>query len=124
MFQKYNPEENHHCLELAYCKLPIKSGIQDIVSISNITFNSPDSLYIVFDYLQDFINQYDDIFTGGTYNNLKTGPVDCCGLNYFNPELTNQIINKIRTQKPQEYEAVLKWLEDSKQCNGFYIFGF
>ena len=110
MFKKFNKDEKGACLELAYCKLSNKSDIKTIVSISNIPFSQPDSLYVDFAFIKDFINQYDDIFTGGTYNNLKSGPVDVCGLNYYNPDLTNQIINKIKEQKPQKFEVVLNWL--------------
>ena len=110
MFKKFNKDEKGACLELAYCKLSNKSDIKTIVSISNIPFSQPDSLYVDFAFIEDFINQYDDIFTGGTYNNLKSGPVDVCGLNYYNPDLTNQIINKIKEQKPQKFEVVLNWL--------------
>lgn len=124
MFKKYNKEEKGACLELAYCKSSNKSDIKEIVSISNIPFSQPDSLYVAFPFIKDFIEQYDDIFTGGTYHNLKSGPVDVCGLNYYNPDLTNQIINKIKEQKPQEFEVVLNWLEETKQYNGFYILGF
>ena len=124
MFKKYNPKEKGACLELAYCKLPNKADIKKITSISHIPFNAEDSLCVVFPFIKDFIEQYDDIFTGGTYQNLKTGPVDVCGLNYYNPELTNQIIDKVRTQKPTEYELLLNWLEEAKQYNGFYILGF
>lgn len=124
MFKKYNSKEKSACLEFAYCKLPNKSNIKKITNISHIPFNAEDSLCVAFPFIKDFIEEYDDIFTGGTYQNLESGPVDVCGLNYYNPELTNQIINKVRTQKPKEYELLLNWLEEAKQYNGFYILGF
>ena len=124
MFKKYNSKEKGSCLELAYCKLPNKSDIKKITNISHIPFSAEDSLCVAFPFIKDFIEEYDDIFTGGTYQNLENGPVDVCGLNYYSPELTNQIIDKVRTQKPKEYELLLNWLENSKQYNGFYILGF
>ena len=48
MFKKFNKDEKGACLELAYCKLSNKSDIKTIVSVSNIPFSQPDSLYVDF----------------------------------------------------------------------------
>lgn len=49
--------------------------------------------------------------TGGTYENLETGYLDWCGINYFSPEQMQQIIKRLREEKPKDYHLLLTWLE-------------
>lgn len=55
-----------------------------------------DSLYIYGDDDNEFEVYYGEIFTGGIYNNLKRGCVDMCGINYYPPEQTQLITEKIK----------------------------
>lgn len=44
-------------------------------------------------------------------------------MNYYSPDLTDIIIDKLNQVKPIDYEALIDWLEKSKSYNGFYILG-
>lgn len=72
----------------------------------------------------NFYNEYSEIFSCGIYNNLSSGVVDLSGLNYYSSDLTDIIIEKIKDEKPLDYEVLLDWLIKSKAYNGFYILGF
>ena len=80
-----------------------------------------DSLYI--DNDNAFFQEYNNIFNCGIYNNLKSGTVDIYGINYYAPSVTDTIIEKLHKDKPADYEVLIEWLTESKEYNGFYIFG-
>jgi hypothetical protein len=80
-----------------------------------------DSLYV--DDENKFYKEYSSIFDCGVYNNLSSGTVDVYGLNYYSPEKTDIIIDKLGREKPCDYQMLLDWLEKSKEYNGFYILG-
>lgn len=73
--------------------------------------------------MDEFLDIYGDIFDCGTYNNLKTGIVDCFGINYYKPELIPSIIERLYEDKPKDYLKLIDWLNQAKQYNGFYILG-
>ena len=45
------------------------------------------------------------------------------GINYYSPQETANIIEKLKKNKPKDYEFLLQWLEKSEEFNGFYILG-
>ena len=53
----------------------------------------------------------------------KSGIVDVYGINYYVPELTDSILEKLRKEKPVDYEVLSGWIEETKTYNGFYILG-
>ena len=108
-------------IELQYCNLPADSDINQLVSVDNIINWKADSLYIYIDDDNSFVEEYGHIFTGGTYNNLKTGPVDICGINYYSPQQVTEIVRIIKADKPLDYSTILPWLQKSEQNNGIYI---
>lgn len=108
-------------LELQYCRLPVGTPVERIVD--HTEFWRDDSLYVSGDEDALFYREYGDIFTGGTYANLKTGPMDWCGVNYYGPELTERIIEAILEKKPPKSTKVLLWLYEARRFNGFYILG-
>ena len=73
--------------------------------------------------IDNFIDNYGDVFNGGVYNNLKTGFIDICGINYYKSELIESFINLIKSKSLPEYEKIVLWLEEALQHNGFYILG-
>ena len=107
--------------ELQFCRLPESAPIKKIVSVDSIEHWKDDSIYVSDD--SDFYEVYSRIFTGGVYNNLQTGVVDTCGINYYSPELTQTIIARLQEEKPEEYEVLLSWLKKAEGFNGFYILG-
>ena len=111
------------CIELQFCRLPASFSIEKIVAVSNIEHWRPDSLYVHGDDLEFFIKEYGQIFTGGTYNNLKTGPCDLCGINYYPPEAVKRMTGEIDNKRPAGYDALLVWLQKAVQYNGIYILG-
>ena len=112
---------NSAIIEMQFCKFPAGTDIKKIVSVDSIKHWQNDSLYIDDENL--FFDEYKNIFNCGIYANLKSGVVDICGLNYYAPEITVRIIEKINAEKPAGYEILAEWLNISKNYNGFYILG-
>lgn len=106
-------------LEMQFCRLARGAKVAQIVnSIENWR---DDSLYI--DDENEFYREYGAIFDCGFYSNLERGAVDVYGINYYPPECVETLIARIAERKPQEYGAVLGWLGEAEQYNGFYILG-
>ncbi len=110
-------------IELQYCKLAQGTEIEKIVSVSSIEYWKNDSLYIYGDDDNTFASCYGKIFTGGIYNNKKSGIVDIYGINYYSQEYTDSIMKTITKMKPLDYQALFAWLEKVREYNGFYILG-
>lgn len=108
-------------IELQFCKLPAGAATKKIVAIHSINHWQNDSLYVNDD--DEFYREYRHIFDCGIYSNLKSGTVDLYGINYYAPSLTDSIIKRLRKDRPADYEALIEWLLQSKQYNGFYILG-
>ena len=108
-------------IEIQYCKLADKTSTKAIVDVRNIRHWQDDSLCISDETC--FYQEYGYIFDCGIYHNLKTGPVDLYGINYYPASLTDTIIDRIRESKPVDYTVLVDWLERAKDYNGFYIFG-
>lgn len=122
MFHKFQNQEERRVagggqlLEFQYC-----APGADALFLGNFTFWKQDSLYLHHDDFAAFEERYGDIIRGGTYHNRKTGPVDPCGINYFSPDLTADIYQRLEAAGSAE-PLLLNWLEKA-QANGFYIFG-
>ena len=101
--------------------MPAGTPIKELVAVDNIRNWLNDSLYI--DDENAFYEEYSSIFDCGVYNNLQSGVVDIYGINYYSPEVTNIIIEKVLRDKPQDSEPLFKWLRKAKNYNGFYILG-
>lgn len=110
-------------IEIQLCDMPQRSQIRELVSIDNIRGWRDDSLYVHGDDYEAFFREYSHIFDCGTYNNLQTGVMDLCGINYYAPNLVDLITEKLRKEKPQDYEVLAAWLACAKEHNGFYILG-
>jgi len=110
-------------LEMQYCKLEPDAGIDEITSVDAIEHWQDDSLYLCGDDWNRFCAYYDEIITGGTYHNGKSGPVDLCGINYFTQEQQTRIMERLKREMPPDYEVLLDWLEAGESCSGFYILG-
>lgn len=108
---------------MQYCKLNRYTTIEEIVSVNIVKHWEDDSLYICGDDWNIFCTAYGEIITNGTYNNLESGYLDWCGINYFSPEQAASIIKHIKEEKPPEHQTLLSWLEKAKQYNGFYVLG-
>ena len=108
-------------VEFQFCRQPAGTEIEKIVAVENITNFLDDSLYI--DDENEFYREYKSIFDCGINNNLKCGVVDTYGINYYAPSLIDSIIEKLRKEKPIDYEPLIVWLNCAKSYNGFYILG-
>lgn len=106
-------------IEMQFCRLAKDASVEKIVNSDAHWQN--DSLYI--DDENEFYRQYSSIFDCGIYNNLSRGTVDIYGINYYSSDLTDIIIDKLKKEKPTDYEVLIGWLEKSKSYNGFYILG-
>ena len=108
-------------IELQYCKQKIGTKLIKIIKSYRNWAN--DSLYIYVDDIELFCSNYEEIFYGGTYDNLDNGRIDFCGFNYYLPEQLKNIILKVEEQKPLDYEVILQWLKKGENFNGFYLLG-
>ena len=110
-------------LEIQFCKMPQKTEVEIIIAVDSINHWLDDSLYVSGDDHNTFFQEYGGIFDCGIYNNLETGPIDICGINYYGPDLIDAIIKKLLTIRPTDHERLVDWLNTAKKYNGFYILG-
>ena len=110
-------------IEMQYCRLGQGTKIEKIVSVDAIEHWKNDALYIYGDDIDEFVLRYGNIFTGGIFNNRKSGILDVYGINYYSQEQTRLILDRVKKTKPLDYQILLDWLENSKECIGFYVLG-
>ena len=110
-------------IEVQYCKLASCSKIKEIIAVDAIEHWKNDSLYIYGDDDEEFTSYYGEIFTGGIYNNEKRGVVDLCGINYYSQEQTEHIMERVKKERPIDYQTLLRWLEKADKYNGIYVLG-
>lgn len=129
LFRTFSSQEERRAfggtcfLELQYCRLAWGTELEKIVSVDAIENWKNDSLYIYGDDMNAFLLHYGEIFTGGIYNNKKSGIVDVYGINYYSREQTRLIMKRIQEKQPPAYQVLLNWMEKSKEYNGFYVLG-
>ena len=129
LFHSFNNQDERRAfggsdfLELQFCKIKKGTNIKSIVSTRNIIDWCNDSLYVYGDDTDVFYKQYKDVFKNGIYNNLKSGDIDFFGINYYSPELVEEMIKTIEANKPEDYAVILAWLNKAKEFNGVYILG-
>ena len=129
LFHSFNSQEERRevggsdFIELQYCRLPYCTEVKDIISVNRITHWQNDSLYISGEDMTLFYTSYSTLITGGIYNNMKRGPMDLCGINFYSREIASQIMECVEKEKPIEYRILLDWLEKGKQYIGFYVLG-
>lgn len=110
-------------IEMQYCKLEQDSEIEKIVSADAINYWKNDSLYIFGDDMNMFYSHYGKIITGGVYNNKDSGPLDLLGINFYSQKQLIFMIERIKKEKPADYQILLKWLEAGTEYIGFYVLG-
>lgn len=126
LFLKFRNDEERrnyggsYFMEIQYCRLPIGTSDAKLTD-GDIPCWDYTSLYV--HEISEFFEQYADILDKGLYNNLTEGDLDVYGINYYNPEKTGIITEKIRQRKPADYEIFLEWLESDMNRNGFYVLG-
>ena len=129
IFHRFSSKEERRAyggsafVELQFCNLPSGTKLKKIVSVRSINYWKDDSLYIHVDDIDLFYQYYSPVFDCGTYNNLKRGPVDLCGINYFAPEQIEFLLARILDKTPLDYEVLVDWLTRAKAFNGFYVLG-
>ena len=110
-------------IEIQYCNLALGCEIKEKIAVDAIRHWQNDSLYIYGDDDNEFMSYYGEIFTGGIYNNGKSGVVDLCGINYYSQEQTRRIMERVKKEKPLDHQVLLRWLEKADKPNGFYVLG-
>ena len=108
-------------VELQFCRMPPGTPVRRLVDVDSIRNWMDDSLYV--DDETALYREYGRFFTGGVYNNLRRGPADLYGINYYEPAMIDPLMERLRREQPPEYETLLGWLERAKDYNGFYILG-
>lgn len=110
-------------IEIQFCRMLRNTAVEFITAVDSIRHWRDDSLYVSGDDTGVFMQAYGGIFDRGIYNNLETGPIDPCGINYYGPGAIDAIVAKLQDIKPADYEKLAEWLNTAKQYNGFYILG-
>ena len=82
-----------------------------------------DSLYVHGGAMNVFYDRYSTIFCNGEYANGKKGVVDMWGVNYYSPEETIRIIERLQARGSINDLLLLKWLEFVEPGDGFWILG-
>ena len=108
-------------VELQFCRMPPGTPVRRLVDVDSIRNWMDDSLYV--DDETVLYREYGRFFTGGVYNNLRRGPVDLYGINYYESAMIDPLMERLRREQPPEYETLMGWLERAKDYNGFYILG-
>lgn len=112
-------------LELQYCRLPRGTAAERITAVDSINDWNDDSLYVYYGDEDEeiFYREYRDIFTGGIYNNLETGPYDPYGINWYDPCAARRIREMLAEKQPEDHETLEEWLAEGEGYNGFYLLG-
>ena len=108
-------------VELQFCRMPPGTPVRRLVDVDSIRNWMDDSLYV--DDETALYREYGRFFAGGVYNNLRRGPVDLYGINYYESAMIDPLMERLRREQPPEYGTLLGWLERAKDYNGFYILG-
>lgn len=110
-------------IEIQFCKMNPETETGKLVEIDSINNWQDDSLYIYIDDIEKFQNEYSYIFRSGLYNNLERGAMDIYGINWYMPQMIDDMMARLCEDKPVKYETVIEWLNRAKCYNGFYILG-
>lgn len=110
-------------LELQYCKAKRDTEIKQLCAVHNIRHWANDSLYIYEGDTELFYSTYASLLGNAFYNNGRSGKIDLCGINYFTPQDATSAAERIKTEKPIEYDIFLTWLQKGEKYNGFYLLG-
>ena len=110
-------------IEIQFCRMPQNVEVEKIIAVDCINHWRDDSLYVSGDDDGAFVEEYGSILGQGIYNNLESGPIDPCGINYYGPDAIDPIIAKLLHIRPTDYERLVAWLNTAKEYNGFYILG-
>ena len=117
MFISCSEKQGTAYFEFQYCK---KEWNIKKLSKKGYSFWEKDSLLVHVDYDRDFFENY------GTYLDTPDGTqkLDPYGVNYYTKEQALVIMERIKNDKPQEFEALVTWLEKAvTEYNGFFFLG-
>lgn len=120
MFITCSEKQGTAYFEFQYCKK--EWSIKKILK-KGYSFWEKDSLLVHVDYDRDFFDNYGDYLE--TPNSPDgTQKFDPCGVNYYAKDQSFVIIERIKNNKPQEFEALVAWLEKAvTEYNGFFFLG-
>ena len=128
MFYTFSSQEERrkfggsYFIELQYCKFNPGTEIKKIISVDAIESWKNDSLYIHGDDDNKFISHYGKIFTGGIYNNGKSGMLDIDGINYYSREQTKLINTAISALQQERITRVcLNVMETNEYDKSFWL---
>ena len=120
MFIPYSEKQGAAYFEFQYCKK--EWNIKKLLK-KGYSFWKKDSLLVHVDYDRDFFENF------GGYLETPNSPdgtqkLDPYGVNYYTKEQALVIMERIKNDKPQEFEALLAWLEKAvTEYKGFFFLG-
>lgn len=115
--------KNTDYIEIQICMADVNTSPYELVNIKNIHFGLSSSIYIDFKNYEQFFQKYNIYFNNALHANLEENELDPYGINYFSVDKTIHIIDKIKNDKPLEYDKIINFLNKAKDNNGFYILG-
>lgn len=110
-------------IELQYCMLKAGTSEHRIVAVHSVCNWKSDSLYVHADDIDEFLQNYNEVFIDGLYNNMQHGKIDPYGINYYSMLQTVAINKRLESLKPCDYQALSEWLNKKTGYNGIYILG-
>ena len=120
MFIPCTEKQGTAYFEFQYCKK--EWHIRKLLK-KGYSYWEKDSLLVHIDSDRDFFEKY------GGYLKAPDSPdgmqkLDPFGVNYYTKEQTYIIMEQIKNDRPQEFEALLTWLEKAvTKYNGFFFLG-
>lgn len=121
MFISANERRGGCYFEFQFCKIknPVKNGKTN----TDVNNWQADSLLIHDDDFGEFYKLYGIFFDCAIFPNGETGFYPY-GINYYTPDATLKIYNKLKECIDEKYADLIEWLNEAVRLyNGFYIMG-
>ena len=120
MFIPCSEKHGSAYFEFQYCKK--EWNVKKILK-KGYSFWENDSLLVHIDSDKDFFENYGDYLNTPNFPEAKQA-LDPYGVNYYTKEQTFVIMERIKNDKPKEFEALIVWLEKAAtEYNGFFFLG-
>ena len=121
MFVPYSNKKGSAYYEFQYCKKewPLKK----LLGPRGYGHWEKDSVFVHIDNDEDFFENYLSYLEP---TNAPNGTTEFCfyGVNYYTKEQTLSILERVKRDKPLDFEIIVGWLERATaEYNGFYFLG-
>ncbi len=120
MFLPCSEKQGSAYYEFQYCKK--EWNIKKLLK-KGYSFWEKDSLLVHVDNDSAFFDSYADYLKTPDSSN-GTQDFYACGVNYYTKKQASVILEKIKLNKPKDFEILADWLDKAiSEYNGFYFLG-